>query len=149
MEVRGRLDKAASQVTRHARRPIILPRKHRITSLVIAAEDEKCHHEFGIKYALANIIQRYWIVGGKQAIKSYRQRCNMCKLKWNKPATQLMGQLPQVRVAITERAFPTSEWITLGHSLPEKVVGGLVPSAISAFSLAWKRERVIWRWLMT
>ena len=103
--VGGRLDNASTKVTACTRRPVILPPKHQITSLVIASEDEKCHHEFGVNYLLANLRQRYWIVRGKQAVKSHRHGCNGCRRRWNRPASQLMGQLPEQRVAITERVF--------------------------------------------
>ena len=104
MEVRGRLQNA-ERVIASACNPIILPHQHPVTTLIIAEEDANCHHTFGTNYVLANIRQQFWIIRGKQAVKSYRHTCNGCKRRNNKPATQLMGQLPSVRVAVTERAF--------------------------------------------
>ena len=104
LQLGGRLDQA-TRVPSSTRRPCILPNKHRITDLIIAEEDQKCHHAVGTNYLWANLSDRYWIIRGKQAVKSWRCHCNGCIRVWRKPAEQVMGQLPSTRVEMTQKAF--------------------------------------------
>ena len=103
LTVQGRLD--ASGLPESLRRPVILPQQHRVTELIIAAEDVRCHHEFGVNYLWANLAEKYWIVHAKSAIKNVRRNCNACRRRWNQPATQLMGQLPAPRIDGSQVAF--------------------------------------------
>ena len=90
--IQGRLDSTELPLT--MRCPIILPQKHRVTDLIVAAADKKCGHEFGSSYVLSQLADRYWLVRGKCAAKKYHSECKGCRLRHAKPTQQLMGWLP-------------------------------------------------------
>ncbi len=88
-----------------ARFPIILPRGHWVTRLIVRYFHELANHSAGTNYVLAQISERYWIPAARDEIKECESQCNECK-KWrNKTATQVMAPLPPNRLRITYRAF--------------------------------------------
>ena len=64
--------------------PIILPPKHRITELIVRQEDDKCNHGVGTNHLLSNLVDKYWIVRGKQVVKVYRHSCIKCQKSGDK-----------------------------------------------------------------
>ena len=56
--VNGRL-KLAENISEDARNPILLPRKHHITRLIIAYHHELKNHEAGVNHVLADIRTRF------------------------------------------------------------------------------------------
>ncbi|XP_050743161.1 uncharacterized protein LOC127010960 [Drosophila biarmipes] len=67
MRVKGRL-KNALQLSISQRTPIILPKAHHLTILVIRNAHHNTLHG-GVQLTLATIHQVFWIVNGKQAVK--------------------------------------------------------------------------------
>ncbi|XP_022800930.1 uncharacterized protein LOC111338676 [Stylophora pistillata] len=57
------------------------------------------------EYPPYNISGRSWIVAAREEIRAWENECSECKRRRNKPATQIMGPLPQVRLRFTFRAF--------------------------------------------
>ena len=95
LRVRGRL-RAAHHLAGY-RSLVILPAKHRVTKLIVRGEDERCQHSVGTNHLLSSLADRYWIIRGKQVVKSHRQNCVSCKRLWKKPAAPVMGLLPDFR----------------------------------------------------
>ena len=93
-----------ADVPRNAKHPIILPRKHPITELVIREAHERLHHA-GINHVLADTRTQYWIVNGRQAVKDFDRKCPFCVRRRAKPASQVMAPLPESRVGVALRAF--------------------------------------------
>ena len=83
----------------------MLPQKHRVTELIIAAEDDACGHSVGSNYLLTNLSQRFWIVQGKAAVKRHRLHCCACKRRWGRPAIPIVGPVPDHRISAPFRAF--------------------------------------------
>ena len=54
---------------------------------------------------LSQISGRFWIVAAREEIRAWENECNGCKRRRNRPAAQIMGPLPQVRLRFTFRAF--------------------------------------------
>ena len=102
--VNGRL-KLAENISEDARNPILLPRKHHITRLIIAYHHELKNHEAGVNHVLADIRTRFWIVHGREAVRSWEFECNQCKKRKVKPAEQIMAPLPKCRLGNPMRAF--------------------------------------------
>ena len=103
--------------TRH---PIVLPRQHAITRLVVANQHEELHHAGGVNHTLASISKRFWIIGAhtlasiskrfwiigaQEAIRQSEQECNFCKRQKVKASEQIMAPLPTVRIDPSIRAF--------------------------------------------
>lgn len=87
--------------TRH---PIILPRSHRITKLIIKDSHEKNQHG-GTNQVLAQLSSRYWIVSAREAIREWEKECKLCRRRKVTPAKQIMAPLPELRTRKSLRAF--------------------------------------------
>ncbi|XP_070854758.1 uncharacterized protein [Drosophila suzukii] len=103
MRVKGRL-KNALQLSMSQRTPIILPKAHHLTILVIRNAHHNTLHG-GVQLTLSTIHQVFWIVNGKQAVKRILRQCVTCFKHRSSPSSQLMGDLPAHRVNPPKRAF--------------------------------------------
>lgn len=104
LRVNGRL-KLAANLSEDAKTPILLPKKHHITKLIIAYYHELKNHEAGVNHILADIRTRFWIVHGREAVRAWEFQCNQCKKRKAKPAEQIMAPLPKCRLGTPMRAF--------------------------------------------
>ncbi|XP_011306365.1 uncharacterized protein [Fopius arisanus] len=84
--------------------PVILPRKSRLTTLIINEAHQKTLHG-GAQLTMAYIRQRYWIVGGRRSVQAFILSCSVCTRFRATRAQQLMGQLP------TPRATPSRPFL--------------------------------------
>ncbi len=89
------------------RHPIILPRKHAVTKLIVLDQHERHHHVGGTNHTLAGLSQRFWIIAGREAVREYESTCTKCKLKKVRAANQMMAPLPRCRITMPAslRAF--------------------------------------------
>ena len=95
----------AEQLLYDARFPIILPQGNWVTRLIVKDYHERANHAGGVNFILSQILQRYWIIAGREEIREWEKQCNGCKRRRNKPASQVMAPLPKVRLRFTYRAF--------------------------------------------
>ncbi|XP_070855585.1 uncharacterized protein [Drosophila suzukii] len=96
--------KNALQLSMSQRTPIILPKAHHLTILVIRNAHHNTLHG-GVQLTLSTIHQVFWIVNGKQAVKRILRQCVTCFKHRPSPSSQLMGDLPAHRVNPPKRAF--------------------------------------------
>lgn len=82
---------------------IILPSDHHVTRLIIVYYHQKSGH-LGPSYVLADLRQKYWIISGQAAIRSYIRKC-LCKLKRARTEYPYMAVLPKCRLAYQEPPF--------------------------------------------
>ncbi|XP_044582991.1 uncharacterized protein LOC123264009 [Cotesia glomerata] len=101
MRVGGRLQN--SSLNTDARHPIILPRRHHLSDLVILDAHLKTLHG-STQLTLAYVRNSYWILGGRAPIRSHILRCVRCARFRQERAQQLMAPLPAPRVR-RSRAF--------------------------------------------
>ena len=80
-----------------AKHPVILNPKSALTKLIVKQKHAECRHA-GTNYVLAILRQDYWIVKGRELVKKVRSECEDCKRAWVKPMTQVMCELPSMRV---------------------------------------------------
>lgn len=81
-----------------ARRPVILPRTHRLTRIVIEECHERVHHS-GVRATLAELRSKYWVPRGRQVVKRILGECVTCKKLTGKPySTPPTAALPEFRV---------------------------------------------------
>ncbi|XP_059046949.1 uncharacterized protein LOC131842434 [Achroia grisella] len=96
VRVGGRL--ANAKVDYSIKHPLLLPRNHRLTQLII----EDCHQRFmhpGAQTLLNILAQSFWILSPKRAIRSVIANCVNCfRVKPQPAPTPLMGNLPTYRV---------------------------------------------------
>lgn len=93
---RGRLEH--SDLSVEARAPIILPKEHRLTRLII----EQCHNRVlhsGLRATLAELRAKFWVPRGRQIVKNIIGGCVTCKKLIGKPyGTPTEAALPEFRV---------------------------------------------------
>ena len=86
------------------RYPIILPRSHWVTTLIIKQAHEQSEHG-GTNQVLAQLSVQYWIISAREAIKQWERECMQCRRRKAKPARQIMVPLPKLRNQKSLRAF--------------------------------------------
>ncbi|XP_033103464.1 uncharacterized protein LOC117106223, partial [Anneissia japonica] len=92
----GRLDLNES-LPYDVRNPIILPRKHQVTKLIVKKYHELGHHVAGTNHTLALLSERFWIISAREEIREYEEHCNECKRRKAKGGEQIMAPLPKFR----------------------------------------------------
>eukprot|EP00794_Sanderia_malayensis_P018484 gene18484-biopygen15573 len=81
-----------------AKNPIILPKNHELTELIIMDSHVKVHH-CRVSATLAELRSRYWITQRRQYVKRLLTKCFMCKKLDGKPFNDpAVAQLPEFRV---------------------------------------------------
>ena len=87
-----------------ARFPIILPRKHKTTSLIVRHFHNLGDHQ-GTNFILGKLSSKYWIVAAREEIRECEHSCFECRRRKTKIATQIMAPLPRRRLAQSFRSF--------------------------------------------
>ena len=86
------------------RYPIILPRKHWVTQLIV-----KHHHELqqhgGTNGTLSSLSARFWIEAAREEIRDWERKCMGCARRKATAASQVMAPLPKSRLRTPLRAF--------------------------------------------
>ena len=94
----------SDDLVREIKFPIILPKKHSVTQLIIKYHHELDCHEIGVNYTLDHLREKYHVINSRQEAKRYIQNCYECKRRFRlHPAKQQMAPLPQFRFEMTYR----------------------------------------------
>ena len=102
MRISGRLQK--SEFSFDLKHPIVLPKRHHVTGLVVMDAHVRCGH-FAANFVLNELLAKYHIVGGKTTIKYYLKKlCMECRNRSARVSAQQMAPLPTGRVTV--RRFP-------------------------------------------
>ena len=102
LRVGGRLRRA--MIPSEAKHQVILPKKHHVTSLLVRYTHHRVGHQ-GQNHVLAEIRQRYWILGAGVVVRSMLKRCVNCRKYQARLGKQKMADLPSFRLEATEPAF--------------------------------------------
>jgi hypothetical protein len=100
--VGGRLKNAA--VSDEVKYPVILPQGGHVVDLLVRHVHEKTGHA-GREYVLAELRQRYWLVGGRTTVRRVLNPCILCRKRLARPNVQQMADLPKDRVTPGGPAF--------------------------------------------
>lgn len=95
IRVGGRLNQA--EIPYQQKHPILLPRSHRFTDLLIDDYHKKHKHP-GATTLQSIIAQQYWIIASRQAIKSRLKECLSCYKTRPRSTQPFMGDIPKVRL---------------------------------------------------
>ena len=76
LRCKGRLGNALLDIA--ARYPILLPRRHHVTRLIVEACHRKVNHG-GVKETLVELGSEYWAPKGRQLVKKTLHQCVVCK----------------------------------------------------------------------
>ncbi|GFW99952.1 integrase catalytic domain-containing protein [Trichonephila clavipes] len=99
LRVGGRLTKQPT-LSFDQKFPIIIPKHHPITTLVIRQFHLRGFHS-GTQMTLSLIRQHYWIPDGRSTVRREIKRCIECCRFNSKPSYPKMGDLPKQRIAQT------------------------------------------------
>ncbi|XP_065095608.1 uncharacterized protein LOC135717445 [Ochlerotatus camptorhynchus] len=100
---RGRIE-IAEHVPYGVRHPVILPRKHRVTELLVNRYHRYYHH--GNDETVVNEVrQLYTIPRLRLVVKQVKRDCAFCKIRRARPTIPPMAPLPAARLAHHERPF--------------------------------------------
>ncbi|XP_031634739.1 uncharacterized protein LOC116348029 [Contarinia nasturtii] len=99
--VQGRLGRA--NLPERQKFPAILPAKSHFTQLVINHAHKTMLHG-SIHQTLARVRQEFWVLNGRNVVKSFIHRCITCFKQKPKPIDQLMAPLPTIKTQ-PARAF--------------------------------------------
>ena len=92
----GRLGNSDLEIS--ARNPILLPREHKLTEMIVRDCHDKVHH-CGVRATLTEVRTRYWVPKGRQMVKRVLGRCVTCKRLEGKPyGSPPVAPLPDFRV---------------------------------------------------
>ncbi|XP_053698718.1 uncharacterized protein LOC128745664 [Sabethes cyaneus] len=100
---RGRIETAKSFVY-EVRHPLILPRRHRATELLVNRYHRYYRHG-NAETVVNEMRQLYTIPRLRLVIKKAKRDCNYCKLRQARPTVPPMAPLPVARLAHHERPF--------------------------------------------
>ncbi|XP_014215081.1 uncharacterized protein LOC106644193 [Copidosoma floridanum] len=95
LRVGGRL--AASLLDDQIKNPLILAQHDYFTNLIIRSIHEVTLHG-GVQLTLTILRAKYWIINGRQCVRSCVNRCLKCRRFQASNLTQQMGNLPAERV---------------------------------------------------
>lgn len=96
VRVGGRL--AHSELDYDCKHPLLLPRQHRLTSLII----DQCHTDNlhpGLRTLSFILAQNFWILSSRRAIRSRLAKCIRCYRTNPRPIMPRMADLPRLRVS--------------------------------------------------
>ena len=71
--------------------PIILPRGHRTTKLIIKYYHERGNHAAGINLTNCQLSEKFWIIAAREEIREWDHECNECRKTRSRPACQIMA----------------------------------------------------------
>ena len=84
---------------------ILLPRNNELTKIIVRYYHKSGFHNIGINGTLANLSVKYWIIAGREEIKSWINECNQCKILKTKSAIHIMAPLPKEILGQSMKAF--------------------------------------------
>ncbi|UYV77665.1 hypothetical protein LAZ67_15001849 [Cordylochernes scorpioides] len=113
LRVGGRLQH--SNLDYNRKHPIILPKRHHCTDLIIEHYHKQSLHS-GLQTTLSMISQKYWIISCKAAVKKVLNQCITCFRHRSKVVTQIMAELP------LERVVPTRPFQRVGVDLAGPII---------------------------
>ena len=104
LRMSGRL-KNADFMSYDAKHPVILPRKGDVTLLIVRYYHQLGNHCSGVNHTMSNVLERYWIIAVREAIRAEESSYTVCKKQKTKPLVQEMAPLPKSRLEEPLRAF--------------------------------------------
>ena len=83
--------------------PIILPRGHWVTTLIVKHYHEKGYHASGTNQTLADLSSRFRIIAARDEIRAWETNCTECRKRKAKPASQVMTAFTGAEALISSR----------------------------------------------
>ena len=100
--VGGRLRNSTMQA--QLKHPVILPQNHHIVVLLVRHFHAMSGHS-GREHVMSLMRERYWVIGGRTAVRQVLRNCFVCKRLSASPNIQKMADLPKDRVTPEKPPF--------------------------------------------
>ena len=84
--------------------PLILPQNHHIVVLLVRHFHAMSGHS-GREHVMSLMRERYWVIGGRTAVRQVLRNCFVCKRLSASPNIQKMADLPKDRVTPEKPPF--------------------------------------------
>ena len=124
--------------------PVILPRGHHVTKLIVKYYHEIANHSAGTNFVLSQLSQRFWIMSAREEIRSWERECNECKKRKKKLGNQVMAPLPQCRLRLTFRPF---DQFAVDYAGPFITIQGRGKARQGRSDIfAYSQGLCIWKW---
>lgn len=98
-----RLD--TSEGTARSNPPILLPKSHHVTALIVRDVHVFLARHSGREHTLACLRGQYWVVAGRPLIDRLLRDCFICRRVNSKPLVQRQGELPVERISADNPPF--------------------------------------------
>ena len=108
-----------------SKHPIILPKDHYITKLIVEFHHKSNHH-CGRDHLVSLTRENYWIVSCKSVCREVVNVCLYCKRQRVKPQQQLVSDLPEAQSAVSDPPY-THTGVDYSAQLPSKWKNGPEP----------------------
>lgn len=103
--IKGRIDLVQDpDVDIHTKKPIILPRYHHITRLIVGSYHRRYHHH-NHETVVNEVRQKFYIPSLRTVLKCIIRRCQKCRNAAATPNPPEMAELPKSRLATFNRPF--------------------------------------------
>nr|XP_049461184.1 uncharacterized protein LOC125906437 isoform X2 [Anopheles coluzzii] len=103
LRARGRLANIC-YLSDDVKQPIILPKRHHVTELIIQHYHERYMHK-KMEAVIAAIRQRFWVIDLRAVVRSVISKCQRCKNERARPIAPMMAPLPESRAAVFKKPF--------------------------------------------
>ena len=143
LRVGGRLQKAVV-LWWDQKHPVILPKRHHVSQLIVRHYDESAAHS-GREQTLCELRRMFWIIGGRGLVKKTIRSCIRCRTMNAKLLEQFMGSLPRARLEAYHPPFAFTSVDLFGPLTVKWAAGprndGHVCSHVSRLALCiWMRR---------
>ena len=96
----------STELTDEVKYPILLPKRHPVTRLIVKYYHENEGHRMGVTFTLNHLRERSHVVHGREMVKKTMRECTERKRRFTgKPCTQQMAPLPKLRPELTMKPF--------------------------------------------
>ncbi|CAG7734860.1 unnamed protein product, partial [Allacma fusca] len=129
LRVGGRLQN--SDLTQDQVHPVILPRSHHLTHLIIIDAHIRNLHS-GPQALVAYLHRRFWILNCRDVVRMIIRKCVLCFRYRAQAASQLMGNLPRSRV-LPAPPFNVCGIDYAGPFILRRVIGGRSSQTTKAY----------------
>ncbi|XP_070067188.1 uncharacterized protein [Drosophila virilis] len=97
LRIKGRIDNIEG-VEVCVKRPIILPRRHQLTYLLVEFYHRRYHHLHN-EIVVNELRQRFWVCGLRALVREVSNTCPACRIRRARPKPPAMGDLPIERLS--------------------------------------------------
>ena len=86
--------------------PVILPKKHHVTRLIVQYYHESEGHRMGVNFTINHLREKYLVIHVREEVKRVNRECRECARRFKvQPVQQQMAPLPQIRLQMTTKPF--------------------------------------------